>query len=194
MNARVFRCAVSMAILPLSGMLFILMFKHNSEAINLILLLVSLLQLPMIFLCKRALRPFIKPDAELLSRMGIEYVPAAFEPGRYQTDSKVSSILIWLSMFAPLFTWLAVHHPKEVCVTVLNFATYTAPSMNLLAFSVFCFIIGTLSLPFWFEASRAAAIYAEGSERKRYLLMGFAESIKKSSGVKSFLKAEKEER
>ena len=191
MNTRVFTCAAVMGSLPLGGMILILMFKNSSFAINLILLIVTLLQLPMINLCRRALKPFICPDAELLTDMGIEYVPAAFEPGRYKIDSRVSSVAMWLGLLGPFFTWLAVLFPREVCVTVLNFASYTAPSMNLLAFAFVTFIIGTLSLPFWFEASRAAAIYSEGSERKRYLLRGFADSIQKNTGVRAFLKAKK---
>ena len=83
MNKRLLFFALLLAVFPLGGIILILIFKTNPRAANLVLLAVSLLQLPVILLCKNALRPFIHPDDGLLERMGIDFVPVPFEPGRY---------------------------------------------------------------------------------------------------------------
>ena len=191
MNARLLRCTIGMTVLPFSGVMLILAFQHDSAAVNLVLILATLIQLPVVLLCKRAIKPFIRPDAELLTRIGVASVPAAYEPGKFKIDARIASVALWISLIAPFLAWLAIHFPQEVTVSVLNFATYVTPSMSLLVPSLMFVLVGAFALPFWFQTSRANAMYSEGSERKRYLLRGFVDRLEQTGSVQEYISAYK---
>ena len=187
MRKRLWGCTAALAVLPFAGMVGMLIFKESGLMVGLIMAASMILQMPVILVCKKVVEPFICPDADLLSGMGVEYVPAAYEPGKFSMDSRISSAAIWLGMAAPLLGALAIRFPREVTVTVLNFYTYTAPSMDLLIPAFLLVFVGALALPFWFEVTRANAVFSEGSERKRYLLRGFADKLEEEDGSRSFL-------
>ena len=99
--------------------------------------------------------------------MKIPGVPVAYEPGRFRIDARFSSAAVWLSLLSPVLVRAAVLHPEQITASPV-------PNISLLLCAFCTLLLGVLALPFWFDSSQAAVIYAEGSERKRYLLMGFA--------------------
>lgn len=184
MNARLIQYTLLASVCPASGVVLILAYHNDPNVINLVLILATLLQLPMMLLCQRAMLPYIHPDIDVLTKLGVSYVPAPFEPGRYKIDSRVSAAARWLSMLGPLFIWLALRYPETV--TVLNFYTYTAPSINLLALGFVSLLLGIVAFPFWVQMARASAMYAMGSDRKRYLMRGLFDYLDSFGGVMAY--------
>ena len=189
MNARMMRWTALLAALPFTGVVLILVLQNNPVMMTLTMLMTMLLQIPMMALCKRAVRPFIRPNADVLAELGVSYVPAAYEPGRCHKDARVSEMLIASGLAAPVLARLAVAYQTEVTVTVLNFLTYTAPSLTLLVPAFLTILLSAMAFLFWFEAARAAAVYGEGSERRRYLMMGFVDRLETKGADRADLAA-----
>ena len=186
MNARLLRFTLQVAVCPILGVVLILANHDHPTTVNLVLILASLLQLSVLLISKKAMQPFIHPDIDVLTQMGVEYVPAPFEPGRFKTDTKVASVCMWLSLLGPAFMWLALRNYETVTVTVLNFYTYEAPSINLLSLGFVSLLLGILAFPFWVQMARASAMYAEGSDRKRYLMRGFFDRLELYGSVEQY--------
>ena len=191
MKSRILLYTFHISMLPAGGAFMILVMRDDRTAVDVIVFLVCLLQAAVIMNCKKVMQLFIAPDTEVLQEMNIRYVPIAYEPGRFQIDTKISSAAIWLTLLAPICTRLAISFPETVTVAVAGTAGYSIPMPNftLLIISICGLLLGLLAFPFWFEMARASAIYAEGSDKKRYLMMGFADSLDECDGFKKYLKA-----
>ena len=189
MNTRLLHYTIGMAVLPLGGALLLFGLRESAGAMLLVVLLTSVLQIPVILVSRAAMRVLIMPDFRALREIGVEYVPAAYEPGRFRVDARVCDAAMWVTALVPFFTWMAIRCPSEVVVPVLNFATYTAPSGNWMLLALLALCVGVAAYPSWMELSRAAVMYAEGSEQKRYLIRGFEDWLEQSGGLQAYLKA-----
>ena len=181
MKTRVLRYTLCIAALPVGSIFLILHFRGRPLLTGALLLLTAVFQLPVIQSCKRAMRPFICPDAAVLLELGVDYLPAAYEPGRFGLDARISSGAMWLSLGAPALIWLGTLLPPPPIARTMAEMPGTPVLFYLVVAAVLLLFFGTLAFPYWFETSRAAAIYAEGSDRKRYLLCGFAEKLQHQS-------------
>ena len=191
MKTRLLLYTIHISLLPAGAAFMILMMRNDKTAVNVIAFLVCLLQALVIINCKKVMQLFIAPDTEVLKEMNVSYVPTAYEPGRFQIDTRISSIAIWLTLATPILTRIAISFPENVIIASTGTAGYSIPmpNFNLLVIALCTFLIGVIAFPFWFEMARAAAIYAEGSDGKRYLMRGFAESLDETGGFKRYIKA-----
>ena len=189
MNAKLIRYTLYMTLLPISGVLWAIALRDDSTSAMLMLALFAALQLSVLLLCKRSLMPFIHPDTAVLNKMGVQYVPIVYQPGRFKADTQVCAVLTHLSLLPPVLVWLACRSPEAVHVAGVDALTYTAPNMNLMLAALFALLFGVLTFPIWFHAARAAAIYNTGSEKKRYLMRGFADTLEVRGGVAAYQQA-----
>lgn len=180
MNARLLRCSLFVLVIPVSAALLMLGAGPDGRFTGILLLAALLLQLPVIRYCKNQMDPFIHPDTRILSHMGVAYVPMPYQPGRFRVDVRVCSAGLWLTSAAPVLVWLAQKLPRPLSMMR---SVGPVPNSNLLLFAAFSILFGGLMFPFWFALSRAAALYAEGSDKKRYLLRGFVDVLENQNGA-----------
>lgn len=183
MNAKLLRYTIYTTVLPVSGVLWAVVLKDDGGRALACLSLLAALQLTLLMLCRRSLDSIIHPDTAVLQKMGVEYVPIAYQPGRFKADARVSFALNYLSLLPPALIWLACQFPERTEVSVVPGLSYTSPNMALMMAALFTLLIGAAALPFWFHAARAAVIYNTGSEQKRYLLRGFADLLEQREGL-----------
>ena len=191
MNAKLFRYTLYMTLMSVSGVLWAVALRQNSQAALSILFLLAGLQLSVLLMCKRSLINVILPDLNVLKKMGVPYVPIAYQPGRYRIDARVCGVATHLVLLPPVLMWLACQFPQTIEIGGLEVLSYTAPNMNLMLASFITLAIGSLALPTWFHATRAAVIYAEGSEKKRYLYRGFVDVLDRRGGLALYQDARK---
>ena len=180
MNARLLRCSLFVLILPIGTTLWMLDAPPDGGRTLLVLLAALGLQLLVLRWCKKQMEPFIHPDPRLLRHLGVSCVPMAYQPGRFRADVRVCSVGLWLSSAAPVFTWLAFQLPRP---HDMMRSLGPLPNADLLLFAAFAILFGGLVFPFWFAVSRAAALYAEGSDQKRYLQRGFLDVLENQRGA-----------
>ena len=131
MKARLILCTVFTALVPAASVILVAMFSRDSLAMGVILVLGVLLQIPVILSCRHGMKPFIHPDTDILQIMGVEYVPVAYEPGRFRKDAAVCGVLVWATVLPGVLTRLAVRHPETIAV--MGHFHYTMPSLFFLA-------------------------------------------------------------
>ena len=77
MNSKLFRCTLRLCIVPAAGVLLILGFRNYPAVSSAVLILATLAQFPVIFLSKKMLQPYIKPDFSILTQLDVPRVPMA---------------------------------------------------------------------------------------------------------------------
>ena len=187
MNAKLFRYTIYLTLLPVSGVLWAVALRYNINTAVPMLCLLAALQLSVLLLCKRSLMNFVHPDTAVLSKMGIPCVPVAYQPGRCKVEARVCSVTMYLSLLPPALIWLACQFPETIDVGGLHVFTYATPNLALMASALVLLAVGVLSFPVWFQAARAAAIFAEGSDKKRYLMRGFVDHLDKHGSISAYL-------
>ena len=187
MNAKLLRYTIYLTLLPVSGVLWAVALRYNINTAVPILCLLAALQLSVLLLCKRSLMNFVHPDTAVLSKMGIPCVPVAYQPGRCKVEARVCSVTMYLSLLPPILIWLACQYPEVIHVGGLDALSYTSPNMALMMLALFAVFAGVLSFPVWFQAARAAAIFAEGSDKKRYLMRGFVDHLDNQGSISAYL-------
>ena len=188
MNRRLILNSVFISVIPVVTTLCVAAFSGENQTTGFAIAAIGfLLQIPVVFLCKRNVRMIFQPSEAILSRMGIKSVTCPYEPGRFSPDFKVTGFMLWLSAIAPFMTCIGIAFTEMHTVTILNFATYEGPNMPLLILSVFFLMFGMVALPLWVKFGQAMIIYNEVSERRRYLYMGYAEVVEDGKYFKTYI-------
>ena len=190
MNTRLLQNGLILTIAPLATIAISCYFWGNLPVQLLVLLLGMVLQAAAVILCKRDLRRLIWPDFQVLEDMKFENIPAVFDRHRYKADARVFGLLAWLGVPAQGCVLLAKAFSAPVKTMALVSVPELAPNVLMITGGLLCVFFGALNFMLWAKFSQAAAIYGEISEKKRYLLRGFAEILDQPGGYARYLSAQ----
>ena len=177
MRRRIIKNALITLVVPFATIIFLARFSYSQKMQIILVVCGTLLQIMIVFLCKRSMKSIVKPDLEMMISSGVERMPAPYEPGRFDIDFRISSFTAMLGVLAPILAYMAYIFKKKVSASVLQLIISEPPNISFIFLSLAAMIIGALSLVMWVMAGQAKTIANEGSENKRYLYRGYAEKM-----------------
>ena len=177
MRKRVIRNAIIILIVPFMTIMFMAHFSYSQNMQLIVVILGMLLQIFIVFLCKKNMKSIITPDFQKILSLRIERIPAPYEPGKFDIDFRISSIAAMLGVLTPILAFMAYVFKRKVSDSFLEVIVSEPPNINFLLLALATMIAGALSYVMWVMTGQARTIANEGSENKRYLYRAYAEKV-----------------